>query len=89
METVSDATTYADAIQYHNRAQSFKNELCKMTLTIGGLNYTWSGVHVNDVSSAAVAAPVVYAGSASGVAHLLARWDLVLTNTDQKIQAGT
>ena len=89
METVSDATAYADAIQYHNRAQSFKNELCKMTLTIAGTNYTWSDVHVNDVSSAAVAAPVVYSGSASGVAHMLARWELVMTSMDQKIKAGT
>jgi len=89
MTTISDASTYTVAVALKNRAENFTNKLCNLKLTVDGGSYTWAKVHVNAVRAVAVAGPVVYAGSSTGIAHMACEWNLVFTTQDQSVQAGS
>ncbi len=89
LSTISEATTYAVASSYKNRADKLTNQLVSLSLTIAGAAYSFRNVHVDVVRSVAVPGPVVAAGSSGGAAHMAAVWSFSFTDFDQDPQAGT
>lgn len=87
--TVTEASTYAVACQYRNRAKLWTNLLVDLQLVISGSTYNFDDVHVNGVQATAVPGVLVASGSTGGAAHMVAIWNLVLTDFDRTPQVGS
>ena len=86
--TVTEASTYAVAVQYRNRAMGMINKLVNITIICDGVTYNFNQAHVNAVNPVAIPGPVVASNSTGGLAHMMAQWNIVLTDFDQNPQAG-
>lgn len=80
MTTVTEASSYGDAIRIRNQIDATVNKLVTLSLTLAGQAVDWANVHVDGVNARAAAGQVIAAGSSSSTAHVMCDWQLTLTD---------
>ena len=80
--TVIDAATYAAAIQTKRTIEGFAEGLARLDVTIAGANYSFTDVKVLGKPAAALVPFRAIGANATGQAHVICLWNLVLTRFD-------